>query len=102
VTVANTGGLAGDEVVLLFQRPSAAVRGLADHTLPIKRLIGFERVTVGVGASGQVHFDVTKSMLALATNNTDGVLKVYEGEHELVFWRGNGDEHVFKVVVGSK
>jgi hypothetical protein len=100
VTVANTGSLAGDEVVLLFQRPTAHVRSQADHTLPIKRLIGFERVSVGVGGSAQVKFDVTKEMLALATNNTDGVKKIYPGEHELVFWRGNGKEVVFTAVVG--
>merc|ERR1711988_1597519 len=37
-TVHNTGGRSGDEVLLMFHRPTTGVRARADHVLPLKRL----------------------------------------------------------------
>lgn len=44
-TVRNIGNRAGDEVVIVYHSPSAAVRVAANHVLPQRRLIAFTRVT---------------------------------------------------------
>lgn len=93
--VENVGDMDGDEVVLAFHRPGDQVRAHADHTLPLKRLVGFERVRVAKGATETVQFEVTRDTLALTTNK--GTSTVYAGMHELVFWKGNGEEQVFQI-----
>jgi len=60
VDVTNTGGVAGDEVVQLYVS-YPAVTGLA---LPIKRLIGFQRVTLAPQASQTVTFTISESNLS--------------------------------------
>ena len=87
-TVFNTGGRAGDEVVMAFQRPSPAARALSKHPLPIKRLIDFGRVTIPAGGTATVAFEVTASRLAMATDA--GATRLYPGPHEIELWRGNG------------
>ena len=60
VDVTNTGSVAGDEVVQLYvSYPTDA--GVA---LPIKRLIGFQRVTLAPQASQTVTFTISESSLS--------------------------------------
>ena len=97
-TVTNTGEMDGDEVVMMFVRPLAAVRAAADHILPIKKLVGFDRVRLGKNGGKKIlNFAFDDNTFASSTSAGDVV--VYKGDYELVFWRGNGDEVVFTVNV---
>jgi beta-glucosidase len=51
VTVTNTGSVEGDEVVQLYVHQRY---GLASR--PVRELKGFERITLGAGEAGDVHF----------------------------------------------
>lgn len=96
--VTNTGAVRGDEVVMLYHRPTDGVRQAANHTLPLRRLIGFERVSVSPGAtSPPLTFELTRDMLTLTT--ATGGSRLYPGRHELVFSRGHGREEIFSVTV---
>ena len=98
-TVTNTGAfpLGGDEVVMMYSRPSAAVRAAADHKLPLKRLVDFERLRLGRGGNGVVTFKYDASTFASSTSNGDAT--VYSGVHQLVLSRGVGEELVFNVTL---
>jgi beta-glucosidase len=60
VTVRNTGTRAGDEVVQLYLRDE-----VASVTQPIKKLVGFERVTLAPGESRTVTMTVDRRAFAL-------------------------------------
>jgi len=98
-SISNTGNMDGDEVVLAFHRPTENIRAQSDHVLPSKHLIAFERVHVGRGQSKTVELEITTDMLSLT--KADGSQKIYAGEHELVFWRGAGEEQTFKVNIAD-
>ena len=53
VTVANTGSVAGDEVVQLYAHDE-----LASVARPLKQLVAFKRVTLAPGESRQVELEV--------------------------------------------
>jgi hypothetical protein len=91
-TVKNTGDLDGDEVVLVFDALSPAIRATVGsrHPVPFKRLLDFERVSLIVGASTTIKFVLSKNQLALTTSSGDK--KLYTGRHELIFSRGNGND----------
>jgi hypothetical protein len=78
----------------------ASCRGVVqDHTLPLKRLINFDRVgPVAAGASTTVGFDVSP-MADLQFATAAGGMTLYEGTHEIVFWRGSGAEVTFPIEV---
>ena len=89
VTVANTGAIAGDEVVLAFFKPDG------DHTntgapVPKKQLFGFQRVTLAAGAKTTLSFSVSAEQLAMV--DVEGHRSVYSGKHTIIFTRGHGDE----------
>jgi beta-glucosidase len=96
-TVTNSGNVDGDEVVMMFARPTAAVRAKADHVLPLKRLVGFDRLRLARGASGSVTLPFDHA--TFASSNSTGGTTLHSGVHELVLWRGNGAEQVFQVTV---
>merc|ERR1719436_1769743 len=81
--VSNIGSLDGDEVVLVFHRPTDHIRAQSSRTLPLKRLVAFKRLHVIAGASSVAQFEITSEMLALPTG--DGSKVVYQGTHELIF-----------------
>jgi beta-glucosidase len=60
VQVANTGKIAGEEVVELY----STVLG-APATAPIRSLIGFQRVSLKAGEKKTMRFDVTPRELAV-------------------------------------
>ena len=92
VTVQNTGAVAGDEVVFLFQNASGPTRhwGGADAPVPLKQLVGYQRVTLAPGASATVTFNLTAQ--ALSTVDVNGTRHVLPGTHGLIFSRGHGEE----------
>jgi beta-glucosidase len=77
--VSNTGGRAGDEVVQLYLRdPVATV------VQPVRRLRGFERVTLAAGASKTVSFTLTPEDVGFYDNAArfrvePGRIEVYVG-----------------------
>jgi hypothetical protein len=89
-TVKNTGGLAGDEIVLVYDALSPEIRAAVgtSHPVPFKRLVDFERVSLAVGATATLRFAIPKDGLALTTASGDK--KLYAGTHNLIFSRGNG------------
>ena len=95
----NTGDVAGDEVVMVYDSLSAAIRArvAGSHPVPIKRLVGFARATLQAGTSTTLAFDITTEMLMLVT--ADGSRKGYSGTHDLVFSRGNGRVQTVPVTV---
>jgi beta-glucosidase len=79
VTVTNTGGREGDEVVQLYiHDPVASI------SQPVRRLRGFERVTLGAGQSRTVSFTLDKSDFGFYDNEgkfvvEPGRIDVYAG-----------------------
>lgn len=97
--IKNTGSKDGDEVIMVYDSLSPAIRATVGqaHPLPIKRLVDFERATIVAGESATVHFEIEKERLAVTT--ADGGLHLYSGVHELLFSRGNGDDQKVSVTV---
>jgi beta-glucosidase len=60
VEVRNTGNVAGDEVVQLYVRDV-----VSSVTQPVKKLRGFQRVTLAAGAATTVKFTIGPEALAL-------------------------------------
>ena len=67
VTVTNTGERDGDDVLLLFVRDEVASIAPA-----VRRLAGFERVTLPAGASQEVRFELDRGSLGFWTNDPGG------------------------------
>ena len=65
-TVHNTGTVAGDEVLMVYDSLSAGIRSKIGkaHPVPLKRLVEFERVTVAAGKSAPVPFKIPKKALS--------------------------------------
>lgn len=87
--VHNIGAISGDEVLMVFHRAGQAVRKTASalHPVPIKQLVEFHRFNaVPAGGSQTVAISMDPQVLSLTTH--DGSLKIYPGEHELVFSTG--------------
>ena len=95
-TVTNEGPLAGDEVLLVYHRVSAAIRARigAAHPVPFKDLVGFQRVgQLAPGESQAVSFTLDRDRAASLTT-ADGSRKTYPGEHEFLFSRGDAASDV--------
>ena len=99
VKVTNTGSVTGDEVVFLFHNASAPARrhGGATAPVPLKQLVGFQRVTLAPGASTTVRFNVTAQLLS--TVDVNGTRHVLPGVHGLILSRGHGEELRFNLPV---
>jgi beta-glucosidase len=80
VTVKNTGSRQGDEVVQLYiHDPVASIEQ------PVRRLRGFQRVTLGAGESRTVKFTLDKSDVGFYDNSgkfvvEPGTIDVYAGD----------------------
>ncbi|KAK9839864.1 hypothetical protein WJX81_007210 [Elliptochloris bilobata] len=69
VTVSNTGGVAADEVVLLYltAQPSSPANGVS-FELPRRSLRGYQRVTLAPGAAASVAFPLGPADFAAAVH----------------------------------
>lgn len=79
VTVANSGKVAGEEVVQLYIRDL-----VGSVTRPVKELKGFKKIMLAPGESKQVNFSLNKEDLAFYTRDMDfkaepGDFKVFVG-----------------------
>jgi len=79
----------GDEVVTVFHVAGTAIRNSALHPVPLKSLVGFERVTLSAGESTSVDFTLEEDAFALTNQKGESV--VYPGEREIVFSYANGN-----------
>jgi len=70
VRVKNTGSRTGDEVVQLYLHDP-----VADLSQPVRRLRGFERVTLKPGQSRQVSFNIDRSDFGYYDNEGDFVVE---------------------------
>ena len=70
VTVKNTGRRSGDEVVQLYSSDRKA-----SAPVPIRKLVGFRRVTLKAGESQTVSFTIDARELSLITDDTRRVLE---------------------------
>jgi hypothetical protein len=80
VNVTNTGSMAGDDVVLAFMTPPDSLR--TTQSLPIKQLVGFERVHLNVNETVQVFFPLDVSALLLVAR--DGSRWLHPGLYRIV------------------
>ncbi|MGW4386702.1 glycoside hydrolase family 3 N-terminal domain-containing protein [Streptomyces sp. NPDC004685] len=78
VTLTNTGDCIGDEVVQLYVHDVAA-----SIAQPVRRLRGFERVTLAPGASTTVTFLLGTDDLGFWTNDRAGTFTVEPGRFDL-------------------
>eukprot|EP00656_Telonema_subtile_P003874 TRINITY_DN11753_c0_g1_i2.p1 TRINITY_DN11753_c0_g1~~TRINITY_DN11753_c0_g1_i2.p1 ORF type:complete len:432 (-),score=85.69 TRINITY_DN11753_c0_g1_i2:211-1506(-) len=83
----NTGGMTGDEVLLLFHSPTALQS--APVPLPVKQLVDFSRATLESAQVTEVKFTVTASMLGLVDGLGNKML--YAGWHKVSVSRGHGE-----------
>jgi beta-glucosidase len=70
VTVTNSGRRDGDEVVQLYVTDREA-----SAPVPIRRLVGFRRISLKAGASQQVSFTIDPRDLSLITNDTRRIIE---------------------------
>jgi len=96
-TVKNVGGVTGDEVVQVYHSVSAEIKAACQHPVPIKKLVGFERVTLQPNEEVPVMFDIMPDDLFLVNATGDKVL--YPGTHLLTFSRGNGETVTIQVPI---
>ncbi len=80
MTVTNTGSVAGDDVAQLYLHDP-----VASLSQPVRRLRGFERVTLAPGASKRVTFTLDRSDFGFYDNRgrfvvEPGTLEVYAGD----------------------
>jgi beta-glucosidase len=80
VTIANTGSRAGDDVVQLYVNDP-----VASIAQPVRRLAGFQRVTLAPGASRTVRFTLTRDSVGFYGNDGSfkvepGLINVYAGD----------------------
>jgi beta-glucosidase len=83
VTVANTGKVAGDEVVQLYLK-FPPVKGA-----PRVALRGFQRIHIEPGASQQVHFDLKPRDLGMVTEEGDPIIA--QGDYVINIGGGQPD-----------
>ena len=76
------------------------MRAAANHPVPLRSLVGFERISLAAGGAASVRFEVDEAMLHVIDEN--GQARLYKkGQHKLVASRGHGDEVSFNVSIPS-
>jgi hypothetical protein len=90
--VTNLAGPDGDEVLMLFHRPSAATvaRVAGAHPLPLSALVDFARVAVAAGRSATVTFELGVAD-TLSFTNEDGARALYPGMHFVDVFDGSAN-----------
>eukprot|EP00299_Pterocystis_sp_00344_P008133 c2962_g1_i1.p1 GENE.c2962_g1_i1~~c2962_g1_i1.p1 ORF type:complete len:853 (-),score=180.57 c2962_g1_i1:68-2626(-) len=95
----NLGDYDGDEVLMVFHSVGNDIRAKANHPIPIKALVDFQRVsTFAHNPSNPVQFNLSSNVFAVV--NKDGKKVVYPGSHSLTFSRGHGLDVTFKLTMG--
>jgi beta-glucosidase len=96
--VANTGSRDGDEVLMAFHAAGPGIRyaaAEAGHPVPLKSLVGFDRVSVAAGRSVVCVLELGMDSLLLVNGEGDRVL--YRGERSILVSDGAGQQEKFIV-----
>ncbi len=88
--VTLAAGPAGEEVLMLYHSAGDAIRSTEKHPVPIKELVGFERVQVSEGVPGTATFKVGANQLGLV--DQDGNRQLIKGDHTITVSNGVGPE----------
>ena len=100
-SVTNSGQREGDQVILVYHSVSQEIRTRVGtrHPVPLRALVGFERLTVAAGqtASAVVHVPLR----ALLVVNEDGERVLYRGVHNIIFSKGSGEDLVFSFPISD-
>jgi beta-glucosidase-like glycosyl hydrolase len=88
--VKNTAGPDGDEVLMIYHRPSSDIISRVNnaHPLPLKALVDFQRVSISAGNIETVQFNIPIEE-ALGFINEDGATALYPGTHYFDICNGN-------------
>ncbi|MCT4591360.1 MAG: glycoside hydrolase family 3 C-terminal domain-containing protein [Carboxylicivirga sp.] len=78
VMVKNTGKFIGDEVVLLFLTDE-----ISSVTTPVKKLVGFKRITLKPGEEKELHFEISNQQLQLLNKDFQNVVEPGDFKIEL-------------------
>ncbi|MCF8358167.1 MAG: glycoside hydrolase family 3 C-terminal domain-containing protein [Prolixibacteraceae bacterium] len=84
IDVRNEGRMPADEIVQLYIRDK-----VSSVSRPIKELKGFKRITLDVGESETVSFEIDHSVLSFHNENMDRVVE--PGEFEIMIGRSSAD-----------
>jgi beta-glucosidase-like glycosyl hydrolase len=95
----NTGSRTGDEVIQVYAVAGNDIREKANHPVPIKSLVDFERVQVPMGETASVRFDLDSSIFKLVDENGDR--RLYTGTYKLLFTNGVIKPIVFHKIVDN-
>ena len=90
VTVSNTGNRAGQTVVQLYLRDK-----ISSITRPVRELKGFEKISLGPGASREVQFRIDRELLSFYDANMQRVAE--PGEFEVMVGTSSRDSDLQKV-----
>lgn len=73
-----------------MQATAALHESVGGAPIELKRLFGFQRVTLAAGASATLSFELTPEHLGLV--DSEGHTSLHPADFEVVFSRGHGEE----------
>ena len=98
-TITNQkGSPSGDEVLMVYHQVSNTIRAAAVHPVPIRELVGFQRVSVSKGEAMDVTFDIGENQLGLVDENGDRQL--IAGVHTIMI--SNGSNNMVTIEINVK
>ena len=71
---------------MVFHRVGAAIKAAAKHPVPMKELVGFERVHVSSGTAGSAEFKIGPNQMGLV--DAKGNKQLVKGGHHLDITNG--------------
>jgi beta-glucosidase len=83
--VQNTGKVASDEVVQVYLSDLNA-----SAKVPIRKLVGFQRISLKPGEKKSVHFEITPKLLSFVDDNGNSVLE--PNEYSITLGGSQGDK----------
>ena len=102
MTLTNTGTSDGSEVVQVYVVPQAATLAPQPPFVPVRYLVGFERVNVARGASADVAVALDLVDVFTITSDVAGARTLVSGAYSLAVSRGvAGDELIVPVTVSA-
>jgi hypothetical protein len=87
ITVTNTGGMTGDEVVQVYVVPTAATLTPQPPFVPTRYIVGFRRVTAAQGAAADASVTLSLADAFTVTADAQGTRGLVSGSYTLVVTR---------------
>ena len=96
--VDNLSELDGDEVLMVYHTVSNDIRKQVKHPVPLRALVGFDRLSVGAHSSKEAtSFEIGENQLGLVDEHGD--LQLIAGVHTVCISNGNTNQHSFNITV---